>query len=64
MWHIILDIINSGTRKEDLLLSEDRLKKSYMIRKNIDSDSGTEELIKLLSQSSSNDDFFNSPIFN
>ena len=58
-----IDIINSGTRKEDLLIPPDILKKSYLLRKNIDSESATEELIKLLEQSRSNDDFLNSAIF-
>ncbi|MDA1353093.1 MAG: transcription termination factor Rho [bacterium] len=58
-----IDIINSGTRKEELLLSESVLKKSYLLRKNIDSDSATEELIKLLMQTDSNEDFLNSAIF-
>ena len=58
-----IDIINSGTRKEDLLIPKDTLKKSYLLRKNIDSESATEELIKLLEQSKSNDDFLNSAIF-
>ncbi|MBT6121682.1 transcription termination factor Rho [bacterium] len=58
-----IDIINSGTRKEELLLSADTLKKAYLLRKNIDSDSSTEELIKLLKHSKSNEEFLNSPIF-
>ena len=58
-----IDIINSGTRKEELLIPHDILKKAYLLRKNIDSESGTEELIKLLNQTDSNDDFLNSPIF-
>jgi transcription termination factor Rho len=58
-----IDIINSGTRKEDLLIPKEILKKSYLLRKNIDSESATEELIKLLEQSQSNDDFLNSAIF-
>jgi transcription termination factor Rho len=58
-----IDIINSGTRKEELLLSEDVLKKSYLLRKNIDSDSASEELIKILKQTKSNEEFLNSPIF-
>ncbi|RAP34788.1 transcription termination factor Rho [Candidatus Marinamargulisbacteria bacterium SCGC AG-439-L15] len=58
-----IDIINSGTRKEELLLDEDTLKKSYLLRKNIDSDSATDELIKLLKQSNSNEEFLNSGIF-
>ncbi|MBT3260622.1 transcription termination factor Rho [bacterium] len=58
-----IDIINSGTRKEELLLSEDVLKKAYLLRKNMDSENSTEELIKLLKQTKSNEEFFNSPIF-
>ena len=57
------DILNSGTRKEELLLGEDALKKSYLLRKNLDGDNSMEELIKLLKQSDSNVDFLNSPIF-
>jgi transcription termination factor Rho len=59
-----IDIINSGTRKEELLLDESILKKSYMLRKNIDSDTATEELIKLLRHTETNQEFLNSPIFN
>lgn len=58
-----IDILNSGTRKEELLLPDDVLKKTYLLRKNIDSESSTEELIKLLSQSLSNKEFLDSPIF-
>jgi transcription termination factor Rho len=58
-----IDIINSGTRKEDLLIHEDILKKAYLLRKNIDSESATEELIKLLNHTNDNDEFLNSPIF-
>jgi len=58
-----IDIINSGTRKEELLIPDAILKKSYMLRKNIDSDSAAEELIKLLMQTSSNEEFLNSAIF-
>lgn len=58
-----IDIINSGTRKEELLIDEVTLKKSYLLRKNIDSESATEELIKLLLQTNSNEEFLNSPIF-
>ena len=58
-----IDIINSGTRKEELLMSADALKKTYLLRKNIDSDSSAEELIKLLSQAKTNDEFLSSPIF-
>lgn len=58
-----IDILNSGTRKEDLLLPADILKKTQLLRKNMGSDSATEELIKLLAQTQSNDDFLNSGIF-
>jgi transcription termination factor Rho len=59
-----IDIISSGTRKEELLLPEDHLKKIFTLRRNIDSDSAIDELIKLLKQTESNEDFLNSPIFN
>jgi transcription termination factor Rho len=58
-----IDIINSGTRKEELLIPDDILKKAYLLRKNIDSESATEELVKLLSQTKSNEEFLNSAIF-
>jgi len=58
-----IDIINSGTRKEELLIEESTLKKAYLLRKNIDSESATEELNKLLLQTKSNEEFLNSPIF-
>jgi transcription termination factor Rho len=58
-----IDIINSGTRKEELLIPEDILKKAYILRKNIDSEGAAEELIKLLRQTKSNEEFLNSPIF-
>ena len=58
-----IDILNSGTRKEDLLIEEKTLKKTYLLRKNIDSESSTDELIKLLSQTKNNEEFLNSPIF-
>ena len=58
-----IDIINSGTRKEEILLDPDTLKKSYMLRKHLDGDNSMEELIRLLQQSESNQDFLNSPIF-
>jgi transcription termination factor Rho len=58
------DIINSGTRKEEMLLSPDVLKKSYLLRKNLDGENSMEELIKLLKQSESNSEFLASPIFN
>ncbi len=58
-----IDIINSGTRKEELLIGSETLKKTYLLRKNIDSESSTEELIKLLLHSESNEEFLNSAIF-
>lgn len=58
-----IDVVNSGTRKEELLLNEVTLKKSYMLRKNIDSESATEELIRLLKQTHSNEEFLNSSLF-
>ena len=58
-----IDVINSGTRKEELLLDEDVLKKTYRLRKSMGSDSATEELINLLNQSESNEAFLNSAIF-
>lgn len=58
-----IDILNSGTRKEELLIPENILRKAYILRKNIDSESATDELIKLLKQTESNEEFLNSPIF-
>ena len=58
-----LDIINSGTRKEELLIPPDILKKSYLLRKNMDSENSTQELLKLLGQTKSNEEFLSSPIF-
>jgi transcription termination factor Rho len=58
-----IDILNSGTRKEEILLPGDVLKKSFLLRKNLDGENSMEELIKLLQQSESNTDFLNSPIF-
>ena len=58
-----IDIQNSGTRKEELLLSEDTLKKTYLLRKNMDSESSAEELFRLLKHSTSNEEFLNSGIF-
>ena len=58
-----IDILNSGTRKEELLIPEGNLRKAYLLRKNIDSEGATDELIKLLKQTESNEEFLNSPIF-
>lgn len=59
-----IDIIASGTRKEELLMPEENLKKIFLLRKNIDSETAVEELIKLLKHTSSNEEFLNSGIFN
>ena len=58
-----IDILNSGTRKEELLMPEETLKKAYLVRKNIDNENAIEELIKLLRRTKSNEEFFNSAIF-
>ena len=57
-----IDIMQSSTRKSELLLSPDLIKKIQVLRKNLRDDS-IEELIKLLNQSESNNGFFNSPLF-
>ncbi len=59
-----IDIIASGTRKEELLMAEEDLKKIFLLRKNIDSETAVEELIKLLKHTASNEEFLNSGIFN
>ena len=58
-----IDILNSGTRQEHLLIPENILEKSIMLRKNLSNENSTEELVKLLKQYESNQDFLNSPIF-
>lgn len=58
-----IDIVSSGTRKEELLLEEDVLKKVVLLRKSIDSENATEELINLLKKTKNNQEFFNSGIF-
>jgi transcription termination factor Rho len=58
-----IDIHNSGTRKEELLISEETLKKTYLLRKNIDSESAAEELFKLLKHTKTNEEFLNSGLF-
>ena len=56
-----IDIYKSGTRKEDLLLSEEEKEVAYNIRKTMYSDGNgdnvTENLIKILSKTKNNDDF-------
>lgn len=58
-----IDILASGTRKEELLVSDDVLRKTTLLRRNIDSEDAVEELVKLLKQSKSNEEFLNSGIF-
>eukprot|EP01047_Picozoa_sp_COSAG01_P000170 COSAG01_NODE_2_length_63927_cov_1357.611941_55_plen_432_part_00 len=58
-----IDILNSGTRKEDLLINESNLKKIYLLRKNIENENAIEELINLMKQTHTNKDFLNSEIF-
>ncbi|MDV3428742.1 MAG: transcription termination factor Rho [Bacillota bacterium] len=53
-----IDIYKSGTRKEDLLLSDDEMEASYKIRKSLynnnNVDEITEDLIKMLSKTNNN----------
>lgn len=53
-----IDIYKSGTRKEDLLLSNDEMEASYKIRKSLynnnNVDEITEDLIKMLSKTNNN----------
>ncbi len=58
-----IDIVSSGTRKEELLLDADDLRKIVILRKSIDNESSAEELIKLLKQTKTNEEFLNSGIF-
>ncbi|MFC1517688.1 transcription termination factor Rho [Candidatus Margulisiibacteriota bacterium] len=58
-----IDIVSSGTRKEELLLEPEDLRKIVMLRKSIDNESSTEELIRLLRQTKTNHEFLNSGIF-
>ena len=58
-----IDILNSGTRKEELLIDQKDLEKIYLLRKNITNENGIEELIKLMKQTISNKNFLNSEIF-
>ena len=58
-----IDILNSGTRKEEMLLEESVLKKSFLLRKNLTDENSIEELIRLLGHSKTNEEFLNSPIF-
>lgn len=58
-----IDILNSGTRKEELMIDKESLEKIYLLRKNIDNENSIEELLKLIKQSKSNKIFLNSEIF-
>ncbi|NQY74126.1 MAG: transcription termination factor Rho [Candidatus Margulisbacteria bacterium] len=58
-----LDVIGSGTRRDDLLIDAKTLEKTIVLRKNMDSEGSIEELIKLLKNSKSNAEFLNSTIF-
>lgn len=58
-----IDILASGTRKEELLMDENTLNKITVLRRNIDSENAVEELIKLLKHSKTNQEFLNSGIF-
>jgi len=58
-----IDVVASGTRKEELLLPDDVLKKTVLLRKSIDSENATEELVNLLKKTKNNHEFFNSGIF-
>ena len=55
-----IDLAKSGTRREDLLLTQQQLEGMYLVRKLLgkgDSVSATEELLEMLTCSSSNADF-------
>lgn len=55
-----LDILKSGTRREDLLLSEDALAKMWLLRKvisDMDSAEAMDMLLSRLNRTESNDDF-------
>ena len=56
-----IDIYKSGTRKEDLLLSEDEKEVAYAIRKQMYKDGNieniTENIINILSKTKNNDEF-------
>ena len=56
-----IDIYKSGTRKEDLLLSEDEKEVAYAIRKQMYKDGNieniTENIINILSKTKNNEEF-------
>ncbi|MBV44804.1 MAG: transcription termination factor Rho, partial [Rhodobiaceae bacterium] len=58
-----IDIMKSGTRKEELLINKDKLQKIYVLRRILDPMGTTdaiEFLLDKLSQTQSNDDFYDS----
>ena len=58
-----IDIMKSGTRKEELLIENEKLQKIYVLRRILDPMGTTdaiEFLIDKLSQTKTNDDFYNS----
>lgn len=56
-----IDILRSGTRKEELLVSKDQLEKMWMIRKTMrDSHDFTERFLRRLKKTSDNAEFFHS----
>ena len=56
-----IDILRSGTRKEELLVSKDQLEKMWMIRKTMrDSHDFTERFLRRLKNTKDNADFFES----
>jgi transcription termination factor Rho len=59
-----IDIVSSGTRKEELLLDKDTLAKVVMLRKNMDDTNDAAELIGFLKKTESNKEFFGLDLFN
>ena len=58
-----IDISKSGTRKEELLVEPDQLKKMYVLRRILNpmgTMDGMEFLLDKLKQTKSNDEFFDS----
>src|SRR5690625_3273743 len=54
-----IDILRSGTRKEELLVSKDHLEKMWMIRKSMqDSHEFTERFLRKLKKTKNNEEFF------
>jgi transcription termination factor Rho len=57
-----IDVVSSGTRKEELLLDAQTLARVVMLRKTMDNGDNA-ELIKILQQTESNEEFFDLDIF-